>query len=134
VIHNFGRADHVDRGAGPAGGVDLPVADPEQAAAAGGGGEVEIVASRWLGGAWTLDRLWVGWASARRSGWRRLDGEVAERVVFALVAQRAWNRPASWRRPAGWPSGSPSTRAARRHQNVYLKSHSWDNYAECTSA
>jgi hypothetical protein len=28
VIHNFGRADQVDRGAGPAGGVDLPVADP----------------------------------------------------------------------------------------------------------
>ena len=30
-----------------------------------------------------------GWASARRSGGRRLDVEVAERVVFALVAQRA---------------------------------------------
>jgi hypothetical protein len=29
VIHNFGRADQVGRGgAGPAGGVDLPVADP----------------------------------------------------------------------------------------------------------
>jgi hypothetical protein len=63
---------------------------PEQAAAAARGGEVEIVASRWLGGAWTQGRLWEsGWASARRSGGRRLDVEVAERVVFALVAQRA---------------------------------------------
>jgi hypothetical protein len=61
---------------------------PEQAAAARGG-EVEIVASRWLGGAWTQDRCGSGWASARRSGGRRLDVEVTERVVFALVAQRA---------------------------------------------
>jgi hypothetical protein len=30
-----------------------------------------------------------GWASARRSGGRRLDVEVTERVMFALVAQRA---------------------------------------------
>src|SRR5688500_1268187 len=58
-------------------------------AAAARGGEVEIVASRWLGGAWTQDRCGSGWVSARRSGGRRLDVEVTERVVFALVAQHA---------------------------------------------
>ena len=77
------------RGAGPAGGVDLPLVTPEQAAAAARGGEVEIVASRWLGGAWTQIGCGSGWASARPSGGRRPDVEVAERVVFALVAQRA---------------------------------------------
>jgi hypothetical protein len=62
---------------------------PEQAPAAARGGEVEIVAARWLGGAWTRIGCGSGWASARRSGGRRLDVEVAERLVFALVAQRA---------------------------------------------
>ena len=66
---------------------------PEQAAAAAGGGEVEVLDSRRLGGAWTLDRLWerlgIGAAIRRVAAGRRLDGEAVERVVFALVAQRA---------------------------------------------
>ena len=68
---------------------------PEQATAAAAGVEVDIVDSWPLGGAWTLDRLWdrIGSGSARRSvgsrPGRRLDGEAVERVVFALVAQRA---------------------------------------------
>jgi hypothetical protein len=41
-----------------------------------------VAHGRWIG-------CGSGWASARRSGGRRLDAEVAERVVFALVAQRA---------------------------------------------
>ena len=49
--------------------------------------------SRRLGGAWTLDRLWerlgIGAAIRRVAAGRRLDGETVERVVFALVAQRA---------------------------------------------
>ena len=61
--------------AGPAGGVDLPVVTPERAAAAARGGEVEIVASRWLGGAWTQDRLWerlgIGAAIRRATAGRR---------------------------------------------------------------
>ena len=94
MIHNFGRADQVDREAtGPAGGLDLPVLTPEQAAAAAGGGEVEVLDSRRLGGAWTLDRLWERLGIARRSARSRPDagwtGEAVERVVFALVAQRA---------------------------------------------
>jgi hypothetical protein len=62
---------------------------PEQAAAAARGGEVEIVASRWLGGAWTQDRLWerLGIGAAIRRATAAV--EVAELVVFALVAQRA---------------------------------------------
>jgi hypothetical protein len=94
VIHNFGRAEQVDRD-----GLARLVASisrfltPEQAAAAAGGGEVEVLESRRLGGAWTLDRLWerlgIGAAIRAAAAGRRLDGEAAERVVFALVAQRA---------------------------------------------
>jgi hypothetical protein len=110
------------RGAGPAGGVDLPVVTPEQAAAAARGGEVEIVASRWLGGAWTQDRLWerLGIGAAIR---RATAGvEVAERVVFALVAQRALE-PASQAGgdPLGGRAGRHRPPAARHHQNPYLK-------------
>ncbi|MQA16827.1 MAG: transposase, partial [Pseudonocardiaceae bacterium] len=94
VIHNFGRADQVDRA-----GLARLVASisrfltPEQAAAATSGGEVEVVDSRRLGGAWTCDRLWewlgIGVAIRRAAAGRRLNGEAVERVVFALVAQRA---------------------------------------------
>ena len=94
VIHNFGRADQVDRE-----GLARLVASifrfltPEQAAAAAGGGEVEVMDSRRLGGAWTLDRLWerlgIGAAIRQAAAGRRLGGEAVERVVFALVAQRA---------------------------------------------
>ena len=94
VIHNFGRADQVDRDA-----LARLVASisryltPEQAAAAAGGGEVEVLDSRRLGGAWTLDRLWerlaIGAAIRQVAAGRRLDADTVERVVFALVAQRA---------------------------------------------
>ena len=94
VIHNFGRADQVDReGLARLVSSTSRFLTPEQAAAAAAGGEVEIVDSRRLGGAWTLDRLWerlgVGAAIRRAAAGRRLDGETVERVVFALVAQRA---------------------------------------------
>ncbi len=94
VIHNFGRAELVDRAA-----LARLVSSisrfltPEQAAAAAEGAEVEILDARPLGGAWTLDRLWerlgIGEAIRRVAAGRRLDGEAVERVVFALVAQRA---------------------------------------------
>jgi len=55
--------------------------------------EVEVLDSRRLGGSWTLDRLWeslgVGAAIRRVATRRWLDGEAVERVIFALVAQRA---------------------------------------------
>jgi len=94
VIHNFGRAELVDRDA-----LARLVSSisrfltPEQAAAAAHGAEVEILDSRPLGGAWTLDRLWerlgIGAAIRRVATSRRLDGPEVERIVFALVAQRA---------------------------------------------
>ena len=94
VIHNFGRAEKVDRAA-----LARLVSSisrfltPEQAAAAASGGEVEIIDSRRLGGAWTLDRVWeqlgIGAAIRKAAQGRRLDGPAVERVVFALVAQRA---------------------------------------------
>ena len=94
VIHSFGRAETVDRDA-----LARLVSSisrfltPEQATAAAAGAEVDVVDCRPLGGAWTLDRLWerlgIGAAVRRVATGRRLDGEAVERVVFALVAQRA---------------------------------------------
>jgi Transposase DDE domain len=94
VIHNFGRAEAVDRDA-----LARLVAsisrflDPQQAIAAAHTGEIEVLDSRRFGGAWLLDQLWerlgVGAALHRVAAGRRIDGGVAERVLFALVAQRA---------------------------------------------
>jgi hypothetical protein len=106
VIHSFGRADKVDRDA-----LARLVSSisrfltPEQAATAAAGVEVEVVDSRRMGGAWTLDRVWerlgIGAAIRRAATGRRLDGEAVERVVFALVAQRALE-PASKLAATGW--------------------------------
>jgi hypothetical protein len=94
VIHNFGRAEAVDRD-----GLARLVSsisrflDPQQAIAAAHAGEIEVLDSRRFGGAWVLDRLWerlgVGAALHRVAAGRRIDGGAAERVLFALVAQRA---------------------------------------------
>ncbi|MGB9226691.1 IS1634 family transposase [Mycobacterium sp.] len=94
VIHSFGRAEAVDRDA-----LARLVAsisrflDPQQAIAAAHTGEIEVLDSRRFGGAWVLDRLWdrlgIGAALRRVAAGRRVDGSAAERVLFALVAQRA---------------------------------------------
>jgi hypothetical protein len=94
VIHSFGRSDTVDRAA-----LARLVAsicrflDPAQAVTAAAGADVEVLDSRRLGGAWVLDQLWqrlgIGAAVRRVAADRKVDGEVAERVIFALVAQRA---------------------------------------------
>ena len=94
VIHNFGRAEKVDRAA-----LARLVSSisrfltPEQAMRAAAGAEVEVLDSRHLGGAWTLDRIWerlgIGAAIRRVAAGRRLDAEAVERVIFALLAQRA---------------------------------------------
>jgi Transposase DDE domain len=94
VIHSFGRAESVDR-AGLARLVSSisRFLDPAQAVAAAAGAEVEVLDARRLGGAWVLDRVWerlgIGAAVRRVAAGRKVDGESAERVVFALVAQRA---------------------------------------------
>ena len=58
-----------------------------------------------MGGSWTLDRLWerlgIGAAIRRVAKRRRLDGEAVERVIFALVAQRALE-PGSKLAATGW--------------------------------
>lgn len=94
VIHNFGRADKVDIDAlrrlisSISRFID-PVGAP---AAVGGGGAVEIVDSRRMGGAFVLDGLWdrLGIAAALRTAaaGRRIDADTVERIIFALVAQR----------------------------------------------
>jgi hypothetical protein len=94
VIHSFGRAEQVDRQA-----LARLVSSisrfltSEQAMSAAAGADVEVLDSRHLGGAWTLDRVWerlgIGAAIRRVATGRRVDGEAVERVVFALVAQRA---------------------------------------------
>ena len=94
VIHNFGRADTVDREA-----LARLVAsisrflDPQQAITAAHTGEIEILDSRRYGGAWLLDQLWdrlgVGAALHPLAAERRLDAATTERVLFSLVAQRA---------------------------------------------
>ena len=106
VIHNFGRADKVDRDALARLVSSISrFLEPEQAVAAAAGAEVEIVDSRRLGGAWTLDRIWerlgIGAAIRRAADGRRLDGEAVERVIFALVAQRALE-PGSKLAATGW--------------------------------
>jgi hypothetical protein len=94
VIHSFGRAEDVDREA-----LTRLVSSigrfltPEQAITAAATGDVEVLDSRRLGGAWTLDRIWqrlgIGEAITKAALGRRVDPELAERVLFALVAQRA---------------------------------------------
>src|SRR3954463_11062596 len=89
VIHNFGRADKVDRDA-----LARLVAsisrflEPEQAVAAAAGSGVEILDFRRLGGAGGVDRLGerlgIGAAIRRAADGRRLDAEATERVLFAL--------------------------------------------------
>jgi hypothetical protein len=106
VIHNFGRAERVDRD-----GLARLVSsisrflDPATAVAAAAGAEVEVLDSRRMGGAWTLGRVWerlgIGAAIRRVATGRRLDGEATERVVFALVAQRALE-PGSKLAATGW--------------------------------
>ena len=95
VIHNFGRADQVDREALRRLVASISrVLDPAEAVAAGCGLEqVEVVEARRCGGTYVLDALFarLGIAAALRKAaqGRRLDAELVERVCFALVAQRA---------------------------------------------
>ncbi|MGH8920227.1 MAG: IS1634 family transposase, partial [Actinomycetes bacterium] len=110
VIHNFGRAERVDRAA-----LARLVSSisrfltPEQAVAAAADaqfdGAVEVLECRRLGAVWTLDRVWerlgIGAAIRRVADRRRLDGEAVERVCFALVAQRACE-PGSKLAATGW--------------------------------
>ena len=93
VIHNFGRAETVDRALARLVSSISRFLDPADAVAAAAGADVEVLDSRRLGGAWTLDALWarlgIGAALRKAATGRKLDAGLAERVVFAMVAQRA---------------------------------------------
>ena len=92
VVYNFGREDAASREA-----LQRLVAsvtrflDPDAALAAAADG-LEFTESRPLGGTWVLDALWsrlgIGKEMRRLLKGRRRD-EAAERVLFALVANRA---------------------------------------------
>ncbi len=106
IIHNFGRADLVDRD-----GLARLVKsisrflDPADAVAATvGAGEVQVLDSRPMGTAWVADRLWerlgiarqiIEVAGRRRGRGRRVDPAVVERVIFAMVANRLSPTPLS---------------------------------------
>ena len=93
VIHNFGRANKVDKEALArlVSSISRVLGDTATATSVASS-EVQIIDSRPLGGAFVLDQLWdrLGIAAALREAakGRRLDAEVVERVCFALVAQR----------------------------------------------
>lgn len=93
VIHNFGRADKVDREALARLVSSISrFLEPAEAAAAAEGSDVEIIDSRRFGGTYVLDELWhrlgIARALMEAAGGRRLSDERVERVLFALVAQR----------------------------------------------
>ncbi len=94
VIHSFGRAELVDRAALARLVTSISrFLTPEEAAAAVAGSDVELVDSRHLGGAWVLDRVWerlgIATAIGKVAAGRKLEATAVERVLFALVAQRA---------------------------------------------
>lgn len=93
VVHNFGRADRVDRDAIARLVASLSrLLSPGEALEATATEELRFIDSRPMGGAWVLDQLWrrlgIDRLLARLLAGRRLDPG-AERVIFAMVANRA---------------------------------------------
>jgi len=98
VLHSFGREDQLDRdGLTRLVGSLSRYLDLEQPAAParadGGDVGLSFVSSKSLGGAWALDGLWrrLGLDELVRTALRgrRCDAVAVERVLFALVANRA---------------------------------------------
>src|SRR5829696_4454857 len=99
VLYSFGRADQLDRAAierlitalTRVVGVEPGSSGPDRARVVGVPG-LDFTESRPLGGAWLLDGLWqrlgIDTLLRRLAGRTRRD-PVVERVVFALVANRA---------------------------------------------
>ncbi len=112
IIHNFGRAELVDRD-----GLARLVRsisrflDPADAVGAGGAGEVQLLDSRPMGTAWVADRLWerlgigaqILAVAARHTGrGRRGDADGIERAIFAMVANRLSPKPLSKLAGCSW--------------------------------
>ena len=106
VLYSFGREDQLDRAA-----IQRLVAalsrllSPEQALGAGAPAGLAFTESRPLGGAFALDGLWrrlgIDTAIGTLLAPRRIDEQLAERVIFALVANRAL-APSSKLAATGW--------------------------------
>lgn len=105
IIHNFGRADLVDRDALARLVKSISrFLDPADAVAAAADGEVRILDSRPMGSAWVADRLWqrlgigariVEVVGRCRGPGRHVEPAVVERVIFAMVANRLSPTPLS---------------------------------------
>ncbi|MBO0879256.1 MAG: IS1634 family transposase [Mycobacterium sp.] len=110
VLFTFGREDELDRDAVKRLVASLSrLLDPADALAASAGGtELAFVSSRPFGGAYALDHLWrslgidaiIGGLGQPKRG-RHRDVSVIERVLFALVANRALS-PSSKLAAADW--------------------------------
>lgn len=107
IIHNFGRAELVDRD-----GLARLVRsisrflDPAEALAATSSCEIGVVDSRPMGASFVADRLWerlgIGEGIAKVAASRRLDAESVERVIFAMVANRLSVKPLSKLAGCNW--------------------------------
>jgi hypothetical protein len=100
IVHNFGRADLVDRAALARLVRSISrFLDPADAVAATVSGEVRIVDARPMGAAFAADALWhrigIADAVARVAAKRRVDPCLVERVLFAMVANRLSVQPLS---------------------------------------
>jgi Transposase DDE domain len=110
ILYSFGREDHLDRPAIKRLVASLAkLLDPADALAATAGSELRFVESRPYGGAYVLDALWRRLRLDTITG-KLLQGArgrprdpVAERVLFALVANRAL-APSSKLAAAEWVS------------------------------
>jgi Transposase DDE domain len=93
VIHNFGRADQVDReGLARLVSSISRFLEPAEAVRATSGSEVAVVDARRFGGAYVLrqlfERLGIADALVQSADGRRLEAGLVEQVLFALVANR----------------------------------------------
>lgn len=109
VIHNFGRADQLDRAALARLVRSMSrFLEPAQAVAASMPGEVEILEARPMGTAYVADQLWsrlgIGAAIRRVAADRRVEPAQVERVIFAMVANRLSPTPLSKLAGAAWVS------------------------------
>ena len=107
IIHRFGRADQLDRDALARLVRSISrFLDPADAVAASASGEVSVLDSRPMGSCWLADRLWqrlgIGEAILAAGAARRLEAEVVERTIFAMVANRLSVRPLSKLAGCGW--------------------------------
>jgi hypothetical protein len=117
VLHNFGREDQVDKAAiERLAGSLCRLLDPGRAAALREPGLI-YAGSVAFGGPWLLDQLWarlgIGTILTARLGKTR-RGAAAERVLFALVANRALDpssklAAAHWVGRKAWIDGLPET-------------------------